>query len=233
MTALIIPVLGVTVVSSKIFFHGPCAPSGIPARRSGQFPVRATANTTTGRSPMTPRLSRTFSSAGVAEPRHECFIWCHRGPTGKAGGLRSVVAQSVLVRHQLLVLNRGRQRAPQPARRRSDHRRFMYPFRAPGTRSPFRHRSEALHSVASAECAEENESTAGCFRPSGGGGPARRDRTQPSSTPSWPGNGGIPGSKITALVPDWRFEGPVVRSDSRGCGVAGSLLQCTLVGIVW
>jgi hypothetical protein len=28
------------------------------------------------------------------------------------GGLRSVVAESVLVKHQLLILNRGRQRAP-------------------------------------------------------------------------------------------------------------------------
>jgi hypothetical protein len=28
------------------------------------------------------------------------------------GGLRSVVAESVLVRHQLLILNRGRKRAP-------------------------------------------------------------------------------------------------------------------------
>src|SRR5215471_11929678 len=30
----------------------------------------------------------------------------------KPGGLRSVVAESTLVRHQLLVLNRGRKRAP-------------------------------------------------------------------------------------------------------------------------
>src|SRR5271168_317260 len=30
----------------------------------------------------------------------------------KPGGLRSVVAESVLVRHQLLILNRGRKRAP-------------------------------------------------------------------------------------------------------------------------
>jgi hypothetical protein len=30
----------------------------------------------------------------------------------RPGGLRSVVAESVLVRHQLLVLNRGRKRAP-------------------------------------------------------------------------------------------------------------------------
>ena len=30
----------------------------------------------------------------------------------RPGGLRSVVAESVLVRHQLLILNRGRKRAP-------------------------------------------------------------------------------------------------------------------------
>jgi len=30
----------------------------------------------------------------------------------KPGGLRSVVAESVLVKHQLLILNRGRKRAP-------------------------------------------------------------------------------------------------------------------------
>jgi len=30
----------------------------------------------------------------------------------KPGGLRSVVAENVLVRHQLLILNRGRKRAP-------------------------------------------------------------------------------------------------------------------------
>src|SRR5262244_1824630 len=30
---------------------------------------------------------------------------------GKPGGLRSVVAESVLIRHQLLILNRGRKRA--------------------------------------------------------------------------------------------------------------------------
>src|SRR5262244_2750374 len=31
---------------------------------------------------------------------------------GKPGGLRCVVAESVLLRHQLLILNRGRKRAP-------------------------------------------------------------------------------------------------------------------------
>ena len=30
----------------------------------------------------------------------------------KPGGLRSVIAESLLVRHQLLILNRGRKRAP-------------------------------------------------------------------------------------------------------------------------
>ena len=30
----------------------------------------------------------------------------------RPGGLRSIVAESVLVRHQLLILNRGRKRAP-------------------------------------------------------------------------------------------------------------------------
>src|SRR4030095_2897924 len=34
------------------------------------------------------------------------------GPLARPGRLRSVVAESVLVRHQLLVLNRGRKRAP-------------------------------------------------------------------------------------------------------------------------
>ena len=31
---------------------------------------------------------------------------------GRPGGLRSVVAESVLLRHQILILNRGRKRAP-------------------------------------------------------------------------------------------------------------------------
>ena len=31
---------------------------------------------------------------------------------GRPGGVRSVVAESVLVRHQVLILNRGRKRAP-------------------------------------------------------------------------------------------------------------------------
>jgi len=41
-----------------------------------------------------------------------------------------------------------------------------------------------------------------------------------------------PASKITALVLGW-FENSVVRSDSRGFGVAGSFLPCAFVSIVW
>src|ERR1700745_3998198 len=32
----------------------------------------------------------------------------------RPGGLRSVVAESILMRHQVLILNRGRKRAPNP-----------------------------------------------------------------------------------------------------------------------
>src|SRR5215472_11538429 len=56
----------------------------------------------------------------------------------KPGGLRSVVAESVLVRHQLLVLNRGRKRAPD-------------------LRLTFRYRCEAFHSAVFPQSAEETE----------------------------------------------------------------------------
>src|SRR5579863_111785 len=36
----------------------------------------------------------------------------HPGPAGEAGRTRSVLAESVLIRHQLLILNRGHKRAP-------------------------------------------------------------------------------------------------------------------------
>ena len=50
----------------------------------------------------------------------------------RPGGFRSVVAESLLVKHQLRILNRGRKRAP--AGRRAFHRRFVHPFHEPGTR---------------------------------------------------------------------------------------------------
>ena len=42
----------------------------------------------------------------------------------------------------------------------------------------------------------------------------------------------FPESKITALVLGWA-EDSVVRSDSRGCGVAGSFSKCAFASIVW
>src|SRR4051812_35276240 len=48
--------------------------------------------------------------------RHFLMLFVHLIVTlarvSKPGGIRSVVAESLLVRHQLLVLNRGRRRAP-------------------------------------------------------------------------------------------------------------------------
>jgi hypothetical protein len=67
----------------------------------------------------------------------------------KPGGLRTVLAESVLVRDQLLILNRGRKRAPslRPADRIVGFVHACYPSR---TSSPVCHRSEAFHTVASA-----------------------------------------------------------------------------------
>jgi hypothetical protein len=39
---------------------------------------------------------------------------------GRPGGLSSVVAESVLLRHQILILNRGRKRAPNLRAQRDD-----------------------------------------------------------------------------------------------------------------
>ena len=47
-----------------------------------------------------------------ARRRHPFRSFDRRRPACKAGGIRSVVAESLLVKHQLLVLNRGRTRAP-------------------------------------------------------------------------------------------------------------------------
>ena len=49
----------------------------------------------------------TFTGKGVTGPdtTEQCF-------TARPGGLRSVVAKSVLIRHQLVILNRGRKRTP-------------------------------------------------------------------------------------------------------------------------
>jgi hypothetical protein len=74
---------------------------------------------------------------------------------GRPGGLRSVVAESVLIRHQLLILNRGRKRAPnlRPTDRLLSGLCTL--LMAPVPAGPFRHRSEAADTVASSRHSKE------------------------------------------------------------------------------
>ena len=65
---------------------------------------------------------------------------------GQPGGLRSVVAESVLMRHQVLILNRGRKRAPSGLG--SNHRGFVYLVNASGTRFAVGCRLKDLDSAA-------------------------------------------------------------------------------------
>src|SRR5437016_2976648 len=51
-----------------------------------------------------------YGSARSRDPFHHLLTTAARLAT--RGGLRSVVAESVLLKHQLLILNRSRQRAP-------------------------------------------------------------------------------------------------------------------------
>src|SRR5437879_9768304 len=148
------------------------------------------------------------------------------------GGLRSVVAESVLVKHQLRILNRGRQRAPNL--HAADRiiaglcTLFMRPARV--LRSAIVLKPSTLlhlHNVL------RRRKYRMLFSPKRG----RR-----------PGPNGPKKELIDAVVEmkrrnprvenhcacaDCRFEGAVVRSDSRGFGVAGSFLQCAFVWIVW
>src|SRR5215472_15144204 len=68
----------------------------------------------------------------------------------RPGGLRSVVAESLLVKHQLQILNRDRKRAPNLRATERFIAGFVHPFHEPGTRSVFRHRPNAIHAAASA-----------------------------------------------------------------------------------
>ena len=101
------------------------------------------------------------------------------------GGLRSVVAESVLVKHQLRILNRGRKRAPNL--RAADRiiaglcALFMRPARVLRSAivlkpSTLLHLHHVLRRRKYRTC---------CFRPSAGVGLARMDRRKNSSTPSW------------------------------------------------
>ena len=107
------------------------------------------------------------------------------------GGLRSVVAESAMVRHQLLILNRGRKRGPNL--RGSDRIAagllllFLSPARILGSaivRKPSTWLP--LHNLL------RKRKYRLLFRPSAGVDPARRDPTKNSSTPWWPGSGAIP-----------------------------------------
>src|SRR5580704_17434588 len=92
----------------------------------------------------------------------------------RPGGLRSVVAESVLVKHQLLILNRGRKRAPNL---RSADRVIA------GLCTPFMRPVRVLRSAIvlslplcclSTTC-WRNESIRCCFRPSVGDSLVRKD----------------------------------------------------------
>ena len=67
----------------------------------------------------------------------------------RPGGLRSVVAESLLVKHQLRILHRGRKRAPNLSAGERFIAGLCTLFDEPGTRSAFRHRPEAIHAAAS------------------------------------------------------------------------------------
>jgi hypothetical protein len=67
----------------------------------------------------------------------------------RPGGLRSIVAESVLVKHQLLILIRGRTRAPNLSAAERFIRRFVRPFPEPSPRFALCNRLEAFHSARS------------------------------------------------------------------------------------
>src|SRR5215467_332092 len=102
----------------------------------------------------------------------------------RPGGLRSIVAESVLLRHQLLILNRGRKRAP---KLRAANRilaglctLFMRPARV--LRSAIVMKPSTLLRLRKLL---KKQSTACCSLPRVGVGPAHLDRSRNSSTPSW------------------------------------------------
>ena len=75
--------------------------------------------------PGNPRVFGFLLRCGDARSRHPfhpCHHYC-RSTCGR-GGIRSVVAESVLVKHQLLILNRSRQRLTQSPPLRSPRRRL-------------------------------------------------------------------------------------------------------------
>jgi hypothetical protein len=101
----------------------------------------------------------------------------------RPGGLRSVIAKVVLVKHQLLILNPGRKRAPNLS---AAERLiaglcalFMNPARV--LRSAILLKPSTLLQL---HVCWRNESTACCFRRSAGVSLVRKDRIRNSSTRS-------------------------------------------------
>ena len=103
----------------------------------------------------------------------------------RPGGLRSVVAESVLARHQLLILNRGRKPAPnlRAADRIIAGLCTLLMHRARALRSAIVLKPSTLLHLHAVLCKRKS---ACCFRPSAGTDLVRRDRTKTSSTPSLP-----------------------------------------------
>ena len=84
-----------------------------------QSPTRSARKIRKGEPWRNPKLRRNQGLAGlvtIAEMRDFLVLLLHSIVTmirlTKPGGFRSVIAESVLIRHQLLILNRGRERAP-------------------------------------------------------------------------------------------------------------------------
>ena len=95
------------------------------------------------------------------------------------GGLRSVVAESVLLRHQLLILNRGRKRAPNL--RATDR---IAPVCSPSSSAILRSAIVLKPStLLSLHNRLKQRKYRMLFSPQRGGRPAPRDRTRNSSTP--------------------------------------------------
>src|SRR5215471_4851528 len=63
----------------------------------------------------------------------------------KPGGLRAVVAESALTRHQILLLNRSRKRAPNP---RVSDRRALHPSHAPISSAAMRYCPKGIDAAA-------------------------------------------------------------------------------------
>lgn len=63
----------------------------------------------------------------------------------RPGGARSIIAESLLVKQQLLIINRSRQRGPNLRTMDRNYRWAVYSADAPKPGSPFRHHFEAFN----------------------------------------------------------------------------------------